>query len=70
MAVALYEVISEKYVGKHRTYKKGEQIQEGEIFGDKEVLLNGQKDKKNARGQKLTDVKPCLKVATAKKAGK
>ena len=61
-----YEVIAEKYVGKHRTYKKGAVIFEEEVFGSLDVALNGQKGKKNSRGQSLKDVKATLKLSTAK----
>lgn len=70
MAVQMYEVIAEKYVGKHRTYKKGQPLPESEIFGDKKVLLEGQKGKKNKRNQSLKDIKPSLKVISAAEAKK
>lgn len=70
MTVQMYEVIVEKYVGKHRTYKKGATLPESEIFGDKEIAVNGQKGKKNKRQQSLPDVKPSLKVISAAEAKK
>jgi len=76
MAVKMYEVIVEKFVGKHRVYNKGQLIPETEIMGGdegKKLALEGQKnqtrkyrDEKEAR--KLKDVAPTLKVsAKAKK---
>jgi ABC-type uncharacterized transport system ATPase subunit len=41
MAKKQYEVIAEKYVGKHRTYQKGSVIPETEVFGDLEIALKG-----------------------------
>jgi hypothetical protein len=56
-----YEVIADRYTGKHRVYKKGEQIPASEVFGDLEVLLNGQKGEKTTKDRTLPDVKPRLK---------
>ena len=75
-----YEVIVDKYVGKHRVYKKGQVISESEIIGGdegKKLALEGQKDQtrkyatdgKDAKPRKLKDVPAKLRVATAKKEG-
>lgn len=76
MAEKTYEVIADKFVGKHRIYKKESIIPASEVMGGEEGLklaLEGQKDKKNKRGQALADVKPTLKPVkkeSAKKADK
>ncbi len=62
----MYEVLKDRYVGKHGVYKKGKKIPAEEIMGGdegKKLALEGQKDAKNARGQKLANVAPALKVA-------
>lgn len=43
MTDKMYKVIADKYTGKHRVYKKGDELPEAEIFGDKDVAINGQK---------------------------
>ena len=75
MAVQMYEVISDKYVGKHKVYVRGAQIQESEITGGEEgkkLALEGQKGAKNKRGQALPDVPVKLKkvINSTKKASK
>jgi len=82
MAEKRYEVISDKYVGKHRVYRKGQVIAESEIIGGdegKELALKGQtgmtrayasdgktKDGKPAPARKLKDVPVKLKPSTKK----
>lgn len=79
MADKKYEVIVDKFVGKHGVYKKGAIIVESEIMGGeagKKLALEGQKgqtrkyrDEKEAR--KLKDVAPTLKaISGTKKATK
>jgi len=74
MAVQMYEVIAEKYVGKHKVYVKGQTIPEPEIIGGEEgkkLALEGQKGAKNKRNQALPDVPAKLKAVSAvKKATK
>lgn len=73
MADKRYKVLSEKFTGKHKVYKKGDIIPESEVMGGEkglELALKGQKDKK--RGDlKLKDVPVKLKLVTkSEKAGK
>lgn len=61
----MYEVIVDKYVGKHKIYKKGQKLPASEIMGGdegKKLALEGQKGKQNKRGGKLKDVPVKLKV--------
>lgn len=79
MAVQMYEVIADKYVGKHKIYKKGQFLAESEIMGGdagKKLALEGQKnqtreystdgkvDGKKAPARKLKDVPAKLKKVT------
>jgi ABC-type uncharacterized transport system ATPase subunit len=69
MAKKQYEVIAEKYVGKHRTYQKGSVIPETEVFGDLEIALKGQKGVK--RDEKpLKDFPPTLREVSESAAKK
>lgn len=66
MAVQMYEVIADKYVGKHKMYNKGQLVAESEIMGGEEgkkLALEGQKGKKNKRNTSLKDVPAKLKKA-------
>lgn len=75
MADKNYEVISDKFTGKHRVYQKGDVIAESEIMKncDIKVCLNGQKGLKVKRGHKevvLPDVERSLKDTSAKPSRK
>lgn len=63
MAENKYEVISDKFTGRHGVYTKGRIIPESEImkYCDLKVCLKGQKNVK--RGDKyLPNKQPCLKL--------
>lgn len=75
----MYEVIADKYTGKHDVYTKGTIIPENEVFGGSlEIDLKGRKDFKDSRGREFPDTKPVLKpvikstgkAITKKAAGK
>lgn len=72
MAEKVYEVLKDcKYTGKHRVYTAGQQFPESEIFGSKDVALNGQKAIKDGSGKVTqTEKKPVIKLVKAEEVKK